>query len=84
MTQVQAKSLAESLARQFGGDAEFEPVNEKGRYRFAIETNRFNGVPHLQRQDEIWDFVNEVVPREETLDISLILAFAPADLAGVE
>jgi hypothetical protein len=81
MTAKEAKSFATKLRKEFGGKVEFEPLNGNGRYRFAIESKRFNGVPVLQRQDEVWESVNRLLPSESTLDISVILTFAPADLA---
>jgi stress-induced morphogen len=81
MTEKDAKSLAKALRKKFGGRVEYEDVTGKGRFRFAIETKRFNGVPHLKRQDDVWDIVDDVLSREATLDISTILAYAPADLA---
>ena len=83
MTNNEAKQLAQALKKQFGGKVEYEPVNTLGRYRFAITSKNFDGIPHLQRQDAIWKVVDQVLARESTLDVSMILAFAPADLATV-
>lgn len=84
MTKNQANLLAKALKKQFGGKTEFEPVNTEGRYRFAITSRQFNAMPQLKRQDEVWKIVDQVLPREASLDISTILAFAPADLAAVK
>lgn len=80
MTKKEAKSLADALKRRFGGDVEIEPVNNRGRYRFAITSRQFERMTHLQRQDEIWKVADRTLPRDAIVDISLILAFAPADL----
>jgi hypothetical protein len=37
-------------------------------------------MPHLRRQDQAWKVVDRVLPREATLDVSLILTYDPADL----
>jgi stress-induced morphogen len=84
MTRNQANLLVKALQKRFGGKAEFEAVNEHGRYRFAITSKRFNNMTHLQRQDDVWKVVDDVLTREATLDVSMILAFAPADLAAVK
>ena len=84
MTENEASSVVQALKQQFGGESEFEAVNSNGRYRFAITSDHFNSMPHLLRQDEVWKVVDRVLPREATMDISMILAFAPADLAAVE
>ena len=57
MTKTQAKSLVQALQKKFHGQAEAEPVNGHGRYRFAMTSP------------------------DAVLDISIILALAPADLA---
>jgi hypothetical protein len=47
-------------------------------------SRKFDDMPQLRRQDEIWEVVDETLPREATLDISIILAFAPTwPLSGV-
>jgi hypothetical protein len=43
---------------------------------------QFERMEQLRRQDLIWDVVDQTLPREATLDISLILAFAPSELAS--
>src|SRR2546428_727577 len=78
MNVKQAKSLVKALTKHFGGKAEYEPVNNQGRYRFAITSKQFDDMTHLQRQDAVWKVVDETLPREATLDVSIILAFAPA------
>ena len=40
---------------------------------------------HLSRQDKVWEVVEKAVaaselPRETSLDVSLILAYAPSEL----
>ena len=84
MTPEQANELCDAFRSRFGGEAETEPVNGHGRYRFALVSDRFSGVPQLTRQDEAWKFVDDTLPREAGLDISLILIFAPAELAAAE
>jgi len=84
MTQKQADLLVSALKKRFGGKTEFEPVNTKGRYRFAITSRRFDAMSQLRRQDEVWKVVDRVLPREAMLDISTILAYAPADLATIK
>jgi hypothetical protein len=81
MTRARADALVAALVARFGGEAEAEQVNQNGRYRFAIVSPQFNSMPHLRRQDEAWKVVDEVLSREETLDVSLILTYAPGDLA---
>src|SRR5437667_6505296 len=70
MTEAQADALCEALRLRFAGSAEREPVNGHGRYRFALTSDRFAGMPQLRRQDEIWQVVDATLPREATLDVS--------------
>ena len=81
MTPEQAETLAREFQIRFDADVDFECVNGKDRYRFAVVSPRFDRMTQLQRQDALWAAVDAVLPRELTLDVSLILAFAPAELA---
>ena len=36
----------------------------------------------LERQDEVWKVADRTISREASLDVSLILAFAPEDLVA--
>jgi stress-induced morphogen len=81
MTKTQAHSLVQALKKQFRGHVEAEPINGHGRYRFAVTSKRFEKMPQLRRQDAIWEIVDQTLPPDAALDISIILAFAPADLA---
>ncbi|MFI5379353.1 MAG: hypothetical protein ACHRHE_08650 [Tepidisphaerales bacterium] len=83
MTKEQVKSLVQAFKRAFHGSVDVESINGHGRYRFAITSKRFAKMPQLKRQDAIWEIVDQTLPREATLDISIILAFAPADLAAI-
>ena len=81
MTLQEAENLAKILRKKFQAEVDFEKVNDKGRYRFAVVSEQFRGVPHLTRQDQIWKVVDEAISREATMGISLILAFDPSDIA---
>ncbi len=81
MTKTEAQSLKLALEKQFGGQAEFEPVSRPGRYRFAVRSKKFGKMSHMKRQDEAWKIVDRVLERDAALDISLILTFAPQDMA---
>lgn len=80
MTRERADAVAAELVRRFGGEAEAEPVNGGGRYRFLMLSPRFKEMTHLQRQDAIWDMLGEVLSREENMDVSIVLTFAPGEM----
>ena len=82
MTQDQVDELSKAFRDKFDAKVEVEPVNDRGRYRFAVVSSRFHEMTHLQRQDALWQLTDETLPRDVTLDISLILAFAPDELAA--
>jgi hypothetical protein len=84
MTEQQATDIANALRNAFNGDVEVEKVNPAGRYRFAVVSDRFENVSHLRRQDQIWEVVDQTLPRDLKLDISLILAFTRNELAATE
>ena len=81
MTAKKAKELVSALSAKFGGTAEAELVGKKGRYRFSLVSPKFRRRALLERQDAIWHYVDQIVSREDNLDITLILAFAPSELA---
>ncbi|HEY4330431.1 MAG TPA: hypothetical protein VGN88_11900 [Phycisphaerae bacterium] len=81
MTKHQTKLLAQALKKAFHGQVEAESINGHGRYRFTVTSKAFAKMPQLRRQDAIWKIVDQTLPRDAVLDISIILAFDPADLA---
>jgi hypothetical protein len=81
MTKATAKKLAAEIKKRFAADVEVEQIDPKGRFRFNVASPRFEKMPHLKRQDLLWDVVDEVLSRQDTIDISLILAYAPSELA---
>jgi len=84
MTREDCERLAEALRVKFGGTVEYEPVNDAGRYRFAVVSPRFENMAHLERQDAIWPIVDQTLDRAATIDVSLILAYAPTELTAAE
>jgi hypothetical protein len=82
MTKPQVKTLLLALKKAFPGQVQAESVNGNGRYRFAVTSRKFSRMPQLKRQDAVWKIVDETLPAEATLDITIILAFAPADLVA--
>jgi stress-induced morphogen len=81
MTQSDADRLAVALRERFRAQVDVERVSERMRYRFAVVSPDFAQMSQLQRQDAVWDVVDAALPREATLDVSLILTFAPGELA---
>ncbi len=84
MTEKQLDSLVTAFRSQFGADVETEAVNSNGRYRITVVSAQFATMPHLQRQDALWETADRILPRDATIDISLILAYAPGELAAAE
>jgi stress-induced morphogen len=80
VTKNQVAKLSRALREEFGGRVEAEPINGRGRYRVALVSEHFRKMTHVQRQDAIWKVVDEALPRDATVDISLILAFTPDEL----
>lgn len=81
MTQEQANGLAEALRRRFQAEVDVEQVGDRMRYRFGVVSPQFSQMTQLQRQDAVWQVVDATLPREATLDVSLILTFSPAEFA---
>lgn len=80
MTDRDVDTLRRALAEAFDAEVDATAVNGNGRYRFAVLSNRFAGMPQLDRQDAIWRVVDEALSRAAVLDISLIFAFAPDEI----
>jgi acid stress-induced BolA-like protein IbaG/YrbA len=77
MTPQQADQLALAMKQAFGAEVHVEAVNGAGRFRFSVVSDHFRGMPHLRRQDALWAVVDATVPKDVSIDISLIMAFAP-------
>ncbi len=80
MTRQDVDKLTDALKQRFEATVEVEQVGPNGRFRFAVVSPQFRDMPQLDRQDAIWSVVDEALPREATLDVSLILAYAPEEL----
>ena len=75
--------LKKALASEFGGVVDVQPVPGSGvrdYFRVGLVSPRFRRMPHLKRQDAVWDVADRVLTREETLLVSMILAYAPNEL----
>ncbi len=83
MTPQDAERVVNALRDGLRAEVESEMINGRGRYRFSVVSPMFENVPHTQRQDRVWAAVDQVLRRDDTLDISLILAYAPSELAEV-
>jgi acid stress-induced BolA-like protein IbaG/YrbA len=81
VTQEQANSLAEALRGRFQAEVDVEQVGDRMRFRFGVVSPQFSQMTQLQRQDAVWQVVDATLPREATLDVSLILTFSPAEFA---
>lgn len=81
MTQDDADHLAAALRNRFRADVDVERISDRMRYRFAVVSPDFAQMSQLQRQDAVWNVVDATLSREATLDVSLILTFAPGELA---
>lgn len=60
------------------------PIFEKSRmhrFRLAVVSPKFRKMFHLKRQDRVWEIVDATLDREQAVRISLILAYAPDELA---
>ena len=83
MTHDEANKIKGSFETRFPGLVEAVEVRE-GRFRFEVWTDRFNGVGHDERQDQVWAIVDDLLGRGELppkadLDISMILCYAETD-----
>jgi stress-induced morphogen len=80
MSPQQVEQLKQEFEKRFQAVVETEPVDGNGRYRFAVVSPQFESMTHLQRQDALWEVVGQILSREASLDISLILAFSASEI----
>jgi hypothetical protein len=50
------------------------------RYRFIVVWRGFTGVGHPERQRRVWKVAESIVPRDDLLDVGMILTIAPDEL----
>lgn len=73
--------LIEELRRRFHAKhVEAELTGFGNRVRFAVVSDEFTAMPQLERQDRVWAVIDEVVAREDVLNISLVLLYAPGEI----
>lgn len=84
MSDEQVAQLSAAFREAFGGEVEVEPVGRPGRFRFAISSPNFEPMTQLARQDALWRIVDRILPRDATLDVAMILAFAPSEFEKIE
>jgi stress-induced morphogen len=80
MTPKERDKMAAALSKAFAAEVGTERVGRPGRYRFTVVSEKFAKMAQLARQDAIWKIVDETLSREASMDVSLILAYAPKDL----
>ena len=78
MNDDQADQLAGALQAAFGGRARHERT-APGRYAIEVITPAFDGVTPRARQDKVWTVVDEMLDRETSSGITLIVTYAPGD-----
>ena len=79
MMRADAERLSGELARTYGGEVDAEEV-APGQFKFFMVSPGFTGVPHLRRQDSVWEVVERVLTREQLLDLTLVLTYAPDEI----
>jgi acid stress-induced BolA-like protein IbaG/YrbA len=85
MTPQDAEDVATLLEQSFvGGGVDLESVNGNGRYQFAIVSPQFSNMPQLDRQDAVWDAIRGKISQSVSIDILMILAFSPEELAEIQ
>ena len=82
MTKKAVQKLIDQLSRRFQAQVEAEQVSP-GRFRINMVSPQFAGVTPLKRQDKVWDVLDQLLDRESTLDISIVLAFSPDEVEVV-
>lgn len=78
------KTLVRTLKQELSAEVDVELVPSEDpfpdRYRLAIVSKSFERMTHLKRQDFIWEIINRVLVREQSMAVSMVLAFSPGEL----
>lgn len=78
------KRLVRTLKNELSADVDVELVPSSvafpNRYRLAIVSAKFEPMTHLKRQDLVWEIIDRVLDREQSLAVSMILAFSPREM----
>lgn len=81
MKDDQAQRLATAFQDQFGGEVEVLPEEgSPGRYQFAVQSPKFSELTTLRRQDVVWEVIDRVLSREDTLDVVMVWTFVPGEV----
>ena len=77
--------VIDAFKNQFGGEVEFEAEVIGGiqRFSFYLVSPHFNAMPHLKRQDAVWEIIDSVLSRDEALQVSAILPLAPGEIESL-
>ena len=79
MTRHTADQVADALARRFNAHVEVDEVRS-GRFRFDVYSKHFGAASHLERQDQAWAVVDDLLSREQSDDISILLTVGPEEV----
>lgn len=77
---AEIRKVADLFRKELTARVDVEPVSGTKRYRLAVMSKQFDKMDHLDRQDRLWDLVDQVLTKKQSRTISLILAFAPKEL----
>lgn len=70
-------ALEDALRRELPGAHVSSEQVRVNRYRFEVLWDDFSGVGHPERQQRVWTIAESVVPRQDLLDVGMILTISP-------
>ncbi|MGB7161226.1 MAG: hypothetical protein WBD40_24415 [Tepidisphaeraceae bacterium] len=62
-----------------GAQVTFERVRGD-RYRFVVIAQEFDGQEHPQRQRTVWNVADGALPREDLLNVAMIITLSPTEV----
>jgi hypothetical protein len=72
--------LRDRIVKDLEAEVDVEASDEARSFTVWVTSPRFSSLTHLQRQDLLWAIVDETCDREESMLITLIMAFAPGEI----
>lgn len=81
MTREAADRLVAAFRDEFGGEVESFPEDgAPDRYQFTVSSPKLRSMTTLQRQDLVWEVIDRVLSRDDSLDVVMVWTFAPGEI----
>jgi len=74
------EKLTSALQKRLRGSHVIYEHVRRDRFRFEVVWKKFDRMDHPERQKLVWDIVEEELPKDDLLKVSMIITMGPSDL----